>query len=156
MSYHYQVVVIGSGSAGQEACLKAAKGGLRTLLVEERALGSNSFHGGSYAVRALRACANYLKATESAPKVGTKLDLIETSWSSWLSAQRRSSGRLSTEFCRVGRSGARWQKRIFSDSSTGPSCYSNKGDGFLLFELDRDRCTSRSCHWLRTGRDLGF
>jgi dihydrolipoamide dehydrogenase len=98
MSYQYQMIVIGSGSAGQEACLKAAKAGLRTLLVEERALGSNSFHGGSYAVRALRACANYFKATENAPKVGTKLDLVETSWTSWLSAQRRSSGRLSTEF----------------------------------------------------------
>ena len=98
MSYQYQVIVIGSGSAGQEACLKAAKAGLRTLLVEERTLGSNSFHGGSYAVRALRACANYFKATENAPKVGTHLDLIETSWTSWLSAQRRSSGRLSTEF----------------------------------------------------------
>jgi dihydrolipoamide dehydrogenase len=99
MSYQYQVIVIGSGSAGQEACLKAATAGLRTLLIEERALGSNSFHGGSYAVRALRACANYFRATENAPKVGTKLDLIETSWTSWLSAQRRSSGRLSTEFC---------------------------------------------------------
>jgi dihydrolipoamide dehydrogenase len=98
MSYQYQVIVIGSGSAGQEACLKAAKAGLRTLLVEERTLGSNSFHGGSYAVRALRACANYFKATENAPKVGTNLTLAETSWTNWLSAQRGSSGRLSTEF----------------------------------------------------------
>ena len=99
MSYQYQVVVIGSGSAGQRACIKAAKSGLRTLLIEERTLGSTSFHGGSYAVRALRACASYFKATERAPKVGTKLDLIETSWTSWISAQRRNSGRLSTEFC---------------------------------------------------------
>ena len=99
MSYQYQVIVIGSGSAGQEACLKAAKAGLRTLLVEERVLGSNSFHGGSYAVRALRACANYFKATDNASKVGTNLDLVETSWASWLRAQRRSSGQLSAEFC---------------------------------------------------------
>src|ERR1700751_2758070 len=98
MSYQYQVVVIGSGSAGQEACLKAAKAGLRTLLVEERTLGSNSFHGGSYAVRALRACANYFKRTKKAPKVGTNLDMIETSWTDWLSAQRQSSSRLSVEF----------------------------------------------------------
>ncbi len=28
MSYQYQVVVIGSGSAGKEACLSAAKAGL--------------------------------------------------------------------------------------------------------------------------------
>jgi dihydrolipoamide dehydrogenase len=98
MSYQYQVVVIGSGSAGKEACLSAARAGLRTLLVEERNLGGTSFHGGSYAVRALRACATYLKTTEKSSKVGTSLDLIETSWTDWLSAQRRSSSRLSVEF----------------------------------------------------------
>jgi pyruvate/2-oxoglutarate dehydrogenase complex dihydrolipoamide dehydrogenase (E3) component len=98
MSYQYQVVVIGSGSAGQQACLKAAKAGLRTLLVEERTLGGNSLHAGSYAVRALRACASYFKETEKAAKLGTNLDLIETSWTTWLNAQRRNSTRLSTEF----------------------------------------------------------
>jgi alkyl hydroperoxide reductase subunit AhpF len=35
MAYQYEVVVIGSGSAGHEACLGAAKAGLSTLLVEE-------------------------------------------------------------------------------------------------------------------------
>ena len=98
MSYQYQVVVIGSGSAGKEACLAAAKAGLRTLLVEERDLGGTSFHRGSYAVRALRACASYFKRTEKAAKVGTSLDLIETSWTDWMTAQRRSSSRLSVEF----------------------------------------------------------
>lgn len=98
MNYQYQVVVIGSGSAGQEACLKAAKAGLRTLLVEERTLGNTSFHAGGYAVRALRACASYFKQTKNAAKVGTSLDLIETSWTSWLTAQRNNSSRLSNEF----------------------------------------------------------
>ena len=98
MSYQYQVIVIGSGSAGQEACIKTAQAGLRTLLVEERTLGSGNFHGGSYAVRALRACANYFKRTEKAQKVGTLLDPAETSWSDWLTAQRRSSSRLADEF----------------------------------------------------------
>jgi dihydrolipoamide dehydrogenase len=98
MSYQYQVVVVGSGSAGKEACLSAAKAGLRTLLVEERNLGGTSFHGGSYAVRALRACASYFKRTEKSQKVGTSLDLIETSWTDWMTAQRRSSSRLSVEF----------------------------------------------------------
>src|SRR5260370_26458448 len=98
MSYQYQVVVIVSGSAGKEACLTAAKAGLRTLLVEERDLGGTSFHRGSYAVRALRACASYFKRTEKAAKVGTSLDLIETSWTDWMTAQRRSSSRLSVEF----------------------------------------------------------
>ena len=98
MSYQYQVVVIGSGSAGKEACLKAAKAGLRALLVEEKSLGGTSFFAGSYAVRALRACATYLNRTEKATKVGTNLDLVETSWTNWLTSQRLSSGRLSIEF----------------------------------------------------------
>jgi pyruvate/2-oxoglutarate dehydrogenase complex dihydrolipoamide dehydrogenase (E3) component len=51
MSFQCEVIVVGSGSAGQEACLRVAKAGLRTLLIEERTLGSNCFHGGSYAVR---------------------------------------------------------------------------------------------------------
>ncbi len=97
MSYQYEVLVIGSGSAGQEASLKAARGGLRTLLLEERTLGSNSFHTGSYAVRALRACASYFMQTGKAAKAGVRLGLIETSWTSWLNAQRRSSSRLSLE-----------------------------------------------------------
>ena len=101
MSYQYQVIVIGSGSAGQEACIKTAQAGLRTLLVEERTLGSGNFHGGSYAVRALRACANYFKRTEKAQQVGTLLDPAETSWSDWLTAQRRSSSRLSAEFSQL-------------------------------------------------------
>jgi dihydrolipoamide dehydrogenase len=98
MSHQYEVIVIGSGSAGKEACLAAAKAGLRTLLVEERNLGGTSFHAGSYAVRALRACASYFKQTEKAQRVGTSLHLIETSWTDWLTAQRRSSSRLSVEF----------------------------------------------------------
>ena len=98
MNYQYQVVVIGSGSAGQEACLKAAKAGLRTLLVEERTLGSTTFHTGAYAIRALRACASYFKRMEKAPKVGASPDLIETGWTSWLAAQRHNSSQLSNEF----------------------------------------------------------
>jgi pyruvate/2-oxoglutarate dehydrogenase complex dihydrolipoamide dehydrogenase (E3) component len=98
MSYQYQVVVIGSGSAGKEASLMAARAGLHTLLVEKKDLGGTSFHGGSYTVRALRACATYLKRTEQAPSAGTSLDLIESSWTDWLTAQRRSTSRLSVEF----------------------------------------------------------
>jgi tRNA U34 5-carboxymethylaminomethyl modifying enzyme MnmG/GidA len=33
MSYQYQVIVIGSGSAGKDATLLAARAGKRTLLI---------------------------------------------------------------------------------------------------------------------------
>ena len=102
-SFFYELSISSRGyrvwlRAGQEACLKAAKAGLRTLLVEERTLGNTSFHAGGYAVRALRACASYFKQTKNAAKVGTSLDLIETSWTSWLTAQRKNSSQLSNEF----------------------------------------------------------
>jgi len=98
MSYQYQVVIIGSGSAGNEACLTAAKAGLSTLLVEEGSLGGTSIHRGSYAVRALRACANYFNQLENAPKLGTAVATAKTDWTRWLTAQRVSGRRLSVEF----------------------------------------------------------
>ena len=101
MTHQYQVVVIGSGSAGKQACLAAAKAGLRTLLVEEGSLGGTSLHRGSYAVRALRACANYFNRFENAAKVGASVDTVEIDWTSWMTAQRRSSSRLSVEFGRA-------------------------------------------------------
>ncbi len=88
MSFDYQVIVVGSGSGGKEACLGAARAGLRTLLVEEKALGGTSFHRGSYAVRALRACASYLKNTEKKSN---------TQWTDWRTAYHRTSNRLIVE-----------------------------------------------------------
>jgi pyruvate/2-oxoglutarate dehydrogenase complex dihydrolipoamide dehydrogenase (E3) component len=85
MSYDYHVIVVGSGSGGKEACLKAAQAGLRTLLVEEHALGGTTFHRGSYAICALRACATYLKRTEEKSK---------TRWTDWRTAYDRTSNRL--------------------------------------------------------------
>jgi len=78
MSYQYQVVVIGSGSAGKEACLSAAKAGLRTLLVEERNLGGTTF---TEALRSpgFTACASYLDGRRKV-RGWHLLDLIETSW----------------------------------------------------------------------------
>jgi pyruvate/2-oxoglutarate dehydrogenase complex dihydrolipoamide dehydrogenase (E3) component len=102
MSNQYEVVVIGSGSAGQKACLIALEAGLRTLLIEKRDyLGGTSYHNGSHAVRALQACANFLKYVEKGSKFGAATDLIETNWTQWLSAQRRTSSILTAEFSRA-------------------------------------------------------
>src|SRR6266481_3091804 len=98
MAYQYEVVVIGSGSAGNEACLGAAKAGLSTLLVEEGSLGGTGMHRGSYAVRALRACATYFSRIENAAKAGASVGTVESDWTRWMTAQRRSSSDLSVEF----------------------------------------------------------
>jgi thioredoxin reductase len=43
MNLQYEVIVVGSGSAGQEACLMAAKAGLRTLLTDDNQANAKLF-----------------------------------------------------------------------------------------------------------------
>lgn len=54
----YEVVVIGSGSAGKEAALLAAGQGYRVVVIEKEALGGACFHRGCLPIRALRAYAS--------------------------------------------------------------------------------------------------
>ncbi|HEY0791772.1 MAG TPA: FAD-dependent oxidoreductase [Chthoniobacterales bacterium] len=102
MNSHYQVIVIGSGSAGKDAALQSGRSGLSTLLVEAGSLGGTCFHRGVHAVRALRACATHFDDTaERSHRLGTSVDLIESGWSDWLGVQRRTSGRLTEELGRA-------------------------------------------------------
>src|SRR5689334_21660794 len=94
MNHHYQVIVIGSGSAGKDAALLAGRAGLRTVLIEAGKLGGVCLHRGVHAVRALRACATQFEGTERSSRLGTSIDLVESGWSDWLAVQRRTSGRL--------------------------------------------------------------
>jgi pyruvate/2-oxoglutarate dehydrogenase complex dihydrolipoamide dehydrogenase (E3) component len=57
MPTSYQLAVIGSGAAGREAAILAARNGLRVVLIEQNGLSGTSFHRGYYAVRAFRTCA---------------------------------------------------------------------------------------------------
>jgi dihydrolipoamide dehydrogenase len=103
MAYQYEVVVFGFGLAGNEACLGAAKAGLNTLLVEDGSLGGTGMRRGSYAVRALRACATYFSRIENAAKAGAPVGTVEPDWTSWLTAQCWSSSDLSVEFSSLDR-----------------------------------------------------
>jgi dihydrolipoamide dehydrogenase len=49
MAAPYQLAVIGSGSAGREAAILAARNGLRVVLIEKNGLGGTCFHRGYYA-----------------------------------------------------------------------------------------------------------
>ena len=52
---HYEVVVIGSGPAGEGAALKAAKSGKRVAIIEDKPLvGGNCIHRGTIPSKALR------------------------------------------------------------------------------------------------------
>jgi dihydrolipoamide dehydrogenase len=101
MSYQYQVIVIGSGSAGKDAALQAARAGLRTLLVESGRIGGTGIHRGCHAVRTLRACATHYERVQESHVLGVYPDLVATDWSSWLAVQSRVTNRLATELSRA-------------------------------------------------------
>jgi pyruvate/2-oxoglutarate dehydrogenase complex dihydrolipoamide dehydrogenase (E3) component len=100
MNGHYQVAVVGSGSAGKDAALLAARAGLRTVLIEAGSLGGTGFHRGVNAVRALRACATQYELLTQSNRLGLHLALIGTEWANWLGVQRRTSARLTEALSR--------------------------------------------------------
>lgn len=94
MNAHYQVAVVGSGSAGKDAALLAGRAGLRTVVIEAGSLGGTGLHRGCDAVRALRACATQYDWLTRSNRLGLHLALVGTEWANWLSVQRRTSARL--------------------------------------------------------------
>jgi dihydrolipoamide dehydrogenase len=101
MSGQYRIIVIGSGSAGKEAALLAARAGLHTLVVEADQLGGTGIHRGCHVVRALRACATHYGRIKETDRLGVYLDLITTNWSNWLNVQKCTTERLSVELSRA-------------------------------------------------------
>lgn len=101
MSYQYQVIVIGSGSAGKDAALLAARAGKRTLLIESDRIGGTGIHRGCHAVRALRACATHYDRVVEGDRLGVYMDLITTNWPTWLEVQHRTTSRLAEELSRA-------------------------------------------------------
>ena len=94
MTASYQLAVIGSGAAGREAAILAARNGLRVVLIEQNGLGGTSFHRGYYAVRAFRACAERSRAVPGVkvPNPPSGQELVE-----WLSTRARVTARLVRE-----------------------------------------------------------
>src|ERR1700675_693984 len=95
---HYQIAVIGSGSGGRAAALFAGRKGLRTTLIEGDKIGGACFHTGSYAVRALQACAYQFRDALRSGRFGNKVDLLKASLSDWRMAQAKASLRLADSF----------------------------------------------------------
>jgi dihydrolipoamide dehydrogenase len=94
---HYQLAVIGSGSAGREAALTAAKEGLRVILIERDTLGGAWLHRGFYPVRALRACAEATKDRQLSSKLGLESAGTTAGFEKWQTIQRRVGARLTQE-----------------------------------------------------------
>jgi dihydrolipoamide dehydrogenase len=98
MNSNYQVAVIGSGSGGREATLLAARKGLRTALIEGDKIGGTCFHRGSYAVRALQACARQFRDSWRSGRFGNETELLKATLYDWMTAQSKVSSRLVNNF----------------------------------------------------------
>jgi dihydrolipoamide dehydrogenase len=94
----YQLVVIGSGSAGREATLLAAGKGLRIALIERDRIGGVAFHSGCYAVSGLLGCARQFRDMLKGERFGNEADLLPATLQKWRIAQSGASTRLAQEF----------------------------------------------------------
>src|SRR6516162_5350454 len=90
----YEVAVIGSGSAGKEAALLAAKEGHRVVVIEKETLGGTCFHRGCFAIRTLRACADAFHSRLFAGRYGIDLDQSQAKTIGWANVRRQVSSQL--------------------------------------------------------------
>lgn len=97
MSEKYDVAVIGSGSGGTEAALLAAQNGLKVIIIEKNAFGGTRLHRGCYAVRALRASSRVLRQIAQSKQLGIEAEVLRSSLTDWMKAQRAASCRLAED-----------------------------------------------------------
>ena len=93
----YDVAVIGSGSAGKEAALLAARQGRRVAIIEEEMLGGTCFHRGCFAIRTLRACADAFRSRLFASRYGIDLDQAKIRATGWARIRPRVSSHLAND-----------------------------------------------------------
>jgi dihydrolipoamide dehydrogenase len=93
----YEVAVIGSGSAGKEAALLAARQGRRVAIIEQEMLGGTCFHRGCFAIRTLRACADAFRSRLFASRYGIDLDQAQIRATGWARTRQRVSSRLADD-----------------------------------------------------------
>src|SRR4029077_3177130 len=94
---NYEVAVIGSGSAGKEAALLAAKEGRHVVLIEKETLGGTCYHRSYFAIRILRACANAFHSRLFAARYGIDLDKTRIKATGWAEIRRRVSSALADQ-----------------------------------------------------------
>jgi pyruvate/2-oxoglutarate dehydrogenase complex dihydrolipoamide dehydrogenase (E3) component len=93
----YEIAVIGSGSAGKEAALLAAKQGFRVVVIEKETLGGTCYHRGYFAIRILRACADAFHNRLFASRYGIDLDHRQPKATGWAEIRRRVSSALADQ-----------------------------------------------------------
>jgi dihydrolipoamide dehydrogenase len=93
----YEVAVIGSGSAGKEAALLAAKEGHRVVVIEKETLGGTCYHRGCFAIRTLRACSDAFYNRLFASRYGIDLDQTSIKATGWGKIRRQVSSELADQ-----------------------------------------------------------
>ncbi|MDX1803614.1 MAG: FAD-dependent oxidoreductase, partial [Alcanivorax sp.] len=89
ISAGWDLVVIGSGPAGEAASMQAAKQGLRVAMVEEQAtLGGNCTHWGTIPSKALRHQVRQVMRTQRNPLLRGILDPGELRWQDLIARTR--------------------------------------------------------------------
>ena len=159
LNAYYLVAVVGSGSAGKDAALLAARAGLSTALIEAGSLGGTGLHRGCDAVRALRACASQYDALIRSSGLGLHLGLIGTDWANWLSVQRRTSARLTEGLSREldrAKVEVRFGQAAPASSITWPIPTANSlPRAFQRFRLHALHPNRHQCRAYKSGKTIG-
>jgi dihydrolipoamide dehydrogenase len=74
MAYDFDVAILGGGPGGYVAAIKAAQHGLRTALIEKKALGGTCLNVGCIPTKALLASAEVLRTAKSAREFGIGIE----------------------------------------------------------------------------------
>lgn len=93
--YDYDVIVIGSGPAGEGAAVRAAKGGRRVAVIEEQeAVGGNCTHKGTIPSKALRHAVKQIIEFNTSPMFR---DIGEPRWFPFPKVQKRAAKVISSQ-----------------------------------------------------------
>jgi glutathione reductase (NADPH) len=80
MAQHYDLIVIGGGSGGLSAAERAARHGVRCLLIEGGRLGGTCVNVGCVPKKVMWYAANLAHALDDAPGYGFRLDYFDFDW----------------------------------------------------------------------------
>ncbi len=76
----YDVAIVGGGSGGYVAAIRAAQLGLRTALVESEKVGGTCLHRGCIPTKALLQTAALLDAARGGSRLGVRIGEVALDW----------------------------------------------------------------------------
>ena len=109
MSEIYDIVVIGAGPGGYVAAIKAAKLGLRTAIIEERAVGGTCLNRGCIPAKAMIHASSLYKEVKEAEQFGIHVSDVTYDYDKIVSS--RCSAAFEGKWCGcIGRKGHTFER----------------------------------------------